>query len=630
MKRQAPDIRSEAIMRGSEPLMARPDVRFVPETYNPETREIEVSLGSGVDVERYDWSTGSWFTERLLMDPAAIQLDRINSGAPFLEDHRQYDLTAVRGVWVKGSVRVENGELVGRVKLSRSKRAEDTVTDILDGVTTSTSVGYLVHKWEVVRENGVEIRTAVEWEPIEGSVVCIPADVTGGIRNLETEEKMKEIDKIEDVAPVAEAAPVVDERAIADAAIAEYEARCAEIRDIGKKLGIDDAVVSGVVGDRSVTVTDAFKRFADLRAAADAEDRNMNRIEVTTDERDLKRNLVTDALAYRAIQSGEPNRDAMAEYGNRSLIEIVRDYIGPSARTCGARELFQRMSTSDFPNILANVANKSLLAAQAQMEDYRWFEKVFTRSDYNDFRAHSTPWLGKTSVLPSVLEGDDYTEGSMTERGESSTAVKYGRDFPFTLEMLVNDDLGAFTDVSMEISEAALRTASSLCAALLTGNQTMGDGNSLFDTVNHGNLSASGGAPDVAKLNELWKFLLEATEDGVRVGKRGRFLLFPASLQPTVEQLYAPNRQLANYTDAALVAGIPAENRIVVPSMTGTAYYMATGARNSARFGYLREDGGLVVSSYEVEKADKVVYHARMVFGCHVNRWQDFAANPGA
>jgi hypothetical protein len=651
--RKAPETRREPIMRDGRELTARNDIRFLPQTYNEATREIDVSLGTGADVERYDWDRGKWFIERLSMDPSAIRLERMNSGAPFLEDHRQYDINATRGVWVQGTVKTDGRELAGRVKLSRSNRASDTVTDILDGILSSTSVGYMVHAWEITNENGVEIRTATDWEPIEGSIVGIPADITGGVRGADdaapanTEENRMDEPKTDpvvepDPAPATEAAPVAEpERALdierekaaaAERAVAEYEARCQEIRKTGRTFGLPEVDIDAVVANRGLAVTDAVRALQEIRAKKDEMDTNQNRIQIGTDETDKKRGLMQDAMMQRAHVGKGTNPDAMREYGSLSLVEMVRDFLGSEARGLSRGDLFARMATSDFPLLLANLANKVKMERTEQSAEYRWFERVFTRGDYTDFRAHAEPNLEAASSMPQVLEGDDYTLGTMSERSESSTALQYGRDFKFTKQMFYNDDLEAFADGPALMTEAAWRKMSDLCASLLSSNQTMGDGVALFHTVTHANLSTSSGVPTATRINELEQFLLNATRttpDGTeRIGAPGKYLLIPASLKPTIKQLFEPIAR-PDYTTEMVAVGIEPENRIVVPSFTGGAYYMTTGRYKAARYGYLRDEGGIVISQYVKPEADALVFHGGVAFGCHINKWQDWSKNAG-
>ena len=656
--RAKPTTQPVPVMRDGRELVARMDARFAPETYDAESNTIRVSLGTGAPVQRYDWNSDTWFIEVLDMSPESWRLDRMNSGAPFLADHRSYDLGAIIGKFVPGSVRIENGELVGTVKLSRSKRSEDNVRDILDGIIANTSVGYAVHQWAdggIDEATQLRIYRAVDIEGLEGSAVGIPADITGGIRSASadvTQEggdmaKVERTEAVENTEATPEAADEthtdvetvvepavekVDERAIADKAIAEYEARCQDIRLTGRKMGLAETEIDAVVADRGLSAESAIRKMADIRAERDRMSETNTRVDVTHDVADKRRNAIGLALEGRARVDKNPDKEAMREFGNLTLREIVRDYLGGDTRGMSNRELFNRMTSSDFPLILANLANKIALARTEASAEYRWFERVFTRMDYNDFRPHSTPWLGAASSLPQVKEGDNYTLGTMNERNESSTAIKYGRDFDFTLEMMVNDDLDAFALAPSIITEAAWRQASNLCAALLSGNQTMGDGNPLFDAA-HANIGASNGVPTAARLNQLDGLLLDQSRPvpggGVeRIGTAGKFLLFPASLKPTIKQLFEPVAR-PDYTTEVLAVGIPEENRIVVPSFTGTSYYMATGRVASARYGYLRDEGGLVVSQYAKPEADKVVYHARLTFGAHINKWEDFAMNAG-
>ncbi|KAJ4854023.1 HK97 family phage prohead protease, partial [Xylella fastidiosa subsp. multiplex] len=68
------------------------------------------------------------------------------------------------------------------VRFGRSPRAEEILRDVLDGIRKHVSVGYLVHQVEVIgqRDAGPLYR-ATDWEPIEISIVSIPADPSVGI-----------------------------------------------------------------------------------------------------------------------------------------------------------------------------------------------------------------------------------------------------------------------------------------------------------------------------------------------------------------------------------------------------------------------------------------------------------------
>jgi hypothetical protein len=612
----------------------RSQVRFFGSSFDPETREIDVSLGTGVPVERWDYARREAYIEILSMEPESVDLTRMNAGAPFLRDHN-WSVDSVIGVFVPGSVRIAGGELLGRVKLSASERNRDIVTDLVDGILPSTSVGYDYDPDAIVEsrdDSGMLTRLLTRWTPLEGSLVGVPADITGGVRSAPAEH-VEGLDMEEVDTAVAENGERDLEKKVAErvaAELAAYQTRCDDIRVAGRKLGLDSAEIDSVLAERSLTADVAIRKLIDARAERDARSTVLTRVDITRDEAETRRALTTDWLASRA-KVQDVNPDAEREIGNISLELLLREMV-PGSRGLSRSALLKRaMTTSDFPLLLENVAHKALIAVNGQMGDYLWYEKVFTRMDYNDFREHSTPWVGHASILPSVLEGAPYTAGSMGEGAEKSTAIKYGKDFQFTLEMLYNDDMDAFAAGPMAIQEAFIRTKSALAAALLTGNQVMSDTKTLFHT-EHANLSASGGVPSVTRVNELWNLLFAMLDpDGsTAIGMQGKFLLFPGTLKAGIEQLYVTNRVLPDYTTEALIANIAPENRIAIPGMTGTAYYMATGRRNSARWGYLRDEGGLVISEHEEYNNDSMVWHARGVFGCHINTWGDFAANPGA
>jgi hypothetical protein len=160
------------------PLSVRAEVQNI----NDDTRTVDVVFSTGADVERYDWWTGKRYIERLSMKPEHVRLDRLNAGGPVLDAHSSYSITDQIGV-------VESAKVVakeGRASLRFSKR--DSVTpiwgDIRDKVIRNVSVGYRVHKFEEeTNGNKLPIRTAIDWEPYEISMVPMPADMGAQVRS---------------------------------------------------------------------------------------------------------------------------------------------------------------------------------------------------------------------------------------------------------------------------------------------------------------------------------------------------------------------------------------------------------------------------------------------------------------
>lgn len=152
-------------------------------TFDEADQSIEVVWTTGADVLRYDWLDGPYL-ERLETAPENVRLDRLNAGAPFLDAHNAFELAAVIGAVVPGSARMEGGEGVARMRLTRAAGAADIVQNIRDGIIRNVSVGYLVHAFtRTEAADGVPaLMVATDWEPVEISAVPVPADPGAGIR----------------------------------------------------------------------------------------------------------------------------------------------------------------------------------------------------------------------------------------------------------------------------------------------------------------------------------------------------------------------------------------------------------------------------------------------------------------
>ena len=151
-------------------------VRFLPAEDGAEagTDLVELAFASAAPVERW------WGIEELDMSPGAVRLDRLANAGPLLLDHHA---TVGAQVGVVKSVRLDpDGIARARVRFSRRPEAQAIAQDVRDGILGKISVGYRVHRAELVGErDGVEVYRIVDWEPLEISIVAVPADDSVGI-----------------------------------------------------------------------------------------------------------------------------------------------------------------------------------------------------------------------------------------------------------------------------------------------------------------------------------------------------------------------------------------------------------------------------------------------------------------
>jgi HK97 family phage prohead protease len=154
-------------------------------SFNADANTIDVTWSTGADVQREDYN--GTYVERLLMGQENVRLDRLNSGAPFLDVHNSGSLGDVIGVVVGSTARIENGKGLATIKLSSAATDADVVQKIRDGVIKNVSVGYWVHSsTRVEGEKGQpDVVVCDDWEPLEISAVPIPADAGAQIRSAQ-------------------------------------------------------------------------------------------------------------------------------------------------------------------------------------------------------------------------------------------------------------------------------------------------------------------------------------------------------------------------------------------------------------------------------------------------------------
>jgi hypothetical protein len=160
-------------------------------SFNQKDNSVEVVWTTGAPVRRFDWRTDRFYSEVLLVTPAAVRLDRLNSGALFLNTHSDSDLSDVIGSVVPGSAKLEAGKGTARVRLSNAAGDADIVSKIRDGIIRNVSVGYAIHRVEKTKniDSDDEWRV-VDWEPLEISAVPIPADAGSQIRKNDDRAQM--------------------------------------------------------------------------------------------------------------------------------------------------------------------------------------------------------------------------------------------------------------------------------------------------------------------------------------------------------------------------------------------------------------------------------------------------------
>lgn len=150
------------------------------------------TTGAPVKRRRYSgWDTVVNFEEVLLVSNKAIDLTRMNSGAPVLDNHRGYEsvknaIAIVDKAWIDGDV----GRAIVRFPVEGTDLEADKVFNKINDpngpIIKNVSVGYSIDKIRIEepKKKGEIERVIVErWTPYEISFVNIPADPDAQVRS---------------------------------------------------------------------------------------------------------------------------------------------------------------------------------------------------------------------------------------------------------------------------------------------------------------------------------------------------------------------------------------------------------------------------------------------------------------
>lgn len=244
-------------------------------------------------------------------------------------------------------------------------------------------------------------------------------------------------------------------------------------------------------------------------------------VSTVEDESDKRRDASVSALLVR---SGYGTKEQIAAQGTNpyrgmSLMEMARASLeskGISAKGMDKRQVVSAaftQSASDFPILLTDAIHRVLLSSYA-LQALTW-QRFCKRGEVSDFRAHNRFRVGSLGNLQPKNELGEYKNVAIPD-GEKSvmTAATKGYIINLSREMIINDDLGAFTDQAAAMGRAAARTVEADVYALLSENSglgpVMGDGQTLLHA-DHGNV-ATAAAPSSAAFDAL-RVLMASQKD---------------------------------------------------------------------------------------------------------------------
>ena len=597
-----------------------------PESFDSEARTVDVKWTTGATVRRrsffgdYDVTLGT--------EAANVRLDRLNSSAPFLNAHSANALSDVIGVVVPGSARMVDGEGFATVKLSDTESDADVVRKIETGLIRNVSVGFNIHTRVVTeKDDGPDQHFVSDWEPFEISAVPMGADSGAHIRSLDR-SKSQEMDDTKKIAAEAEAKRADVAKATEAAAVAAVAAdgtRRSEIRALATTHGIDVDTYGAWLDDPACGVDTA--RAHVLTALADRDDSTATRshfsIDMGTGDGEKRATAIRSAILHRSdpgLYAGDYDKHGASDFRGMSLLDIARHCLestGVTTRGLSRREIagmafsmrsegFERkriglasarrigpaLTVSDFPLIMAEVANASL--RRGLMEVGETYTQWAQSRPASDFRANHELAFGEAPNLAKVNESGEFKRGTIVEGDETWNLSTFGLILAFTRQALISDKIGALTQAPFKLGQSVQRNRSDVVYDLINDNGNMRDGVAYFHA-NHGNLEAATvGAPNKARLAAMRLLGRSKTDIGgiAKINARMTAILAPAALETDVDDI------ISQFVPVTASTGMPAAFRSLTPIIeprlddgSAVAWYTVAGGFDSLVYGTLDGEG---------------------------------------
>jgi hypothetical protein len=647
------------------PLERAASAHFVPSSVDEKARTIEVVMTTGEGVMRHPYWGGPFegesYLEELEISEKSLRTERLDKDLPLQADHQRGIDSTLGSV---GDWRIEDGKLIGVARFSdRNDQSREAFIGAKEGHLKDFSLGYRIHGYSVTKrdkDSGNAI-LATDLEPLELSLVAIPAETGANSRSAQVDHEMNTCqvrDLCEPMAAKPKPEPTMTEEekraaAARDAAAAaaaqpapvstgatpaEVQVQVEAARAEGAAAGATEArelvtAVDGLCGRMSIdapgriallacaSIEDARAMAIDLVFDADqaaGEISTASRAEVGTDhQREGFIRGFTNKIECELNPGQEYSEDGK-RHAYRPLVDQLREMY-PEVRDAHPMDVAKRASSGQFPGILATGTNR-VLQQRFKEAPSNWGGLTRERK-FKDFReVEMKRRTGSTTGLDHIAEAAEYKYAKFGEQTDSYRIKKYGKLAILTLEMIQDDDLGAFSDIVQEQLELAVSGRADLVWGLFTDNPTMGyDATTLFHA-NHGNIGATAATVSKVTLNEARLAMQkQTTPAGRALNLLPKYLCIPPDLWADADEMItqsitAATTATTNYWNGRLE--IISESRLSTDSVT--AWYLSAGATLS---GPSMEHGTMIgketphMEREEDFKRDGIAFKIRDFFG---------------
>ena len=600
---------------------------FAPQSVNMDDRTVDVIWSTGAPVKRRDFDGN--YVERLSLDAKAVDLSRL-IGASVLDAHRQTAVRDVLGTVRDAAVTGKKGTAI--IQFSARPEVEPIWQDVTAGILRHISVGYSVEEWADSLEDGTRVRTATRWTPHEISLVPSPADPGATVRmeenNMEHQNTASEDTQAQTTNDNA-GVDVIQTRATINT----------EIRSIANVAGLDQGFVDSLI-DRQADADEARRAAFDELAKRGGGDirTEQTRVEIidSHDDPEVRARQMGEAL-YSRINPGHELSEPARRYAYATPVDMAKELLtlrGGQVTGLSPASMITRAlhTTSDFPIILGDTVGRTLRDAYQTAPS--GIRRLGRQTTAKDFRSINKLMLGEAPMLEKLNEHGEIKAGTMTEAKEAYKVETWARKIGITRQVLVNDDLGAFSDLARRMGQAAAETEARVLVDLLESNT--GNGPKMDDTkalfhADHGNKAGTGAVISDATLSAA-RLALRTQKglSGEPIRVTPKYLLVPPALETEAEKWLA-TVAAAKAADVNPFSG--SLSLVIEPRLaSATRWYITADPSeiDGLEFAYLAGGEGPQVESKSGWDVDGVEIRVILDYGAGFVDHRGWFANAGA
>ena len=254
-------------------------------------------------------------------------------------------------------------------------------------------------------------------------------------------------------------------------------------------------------------------------------------------------------LAFDALMAGrQPGAGVRPLSGIREAYILLSGDYEMTGRFYPDQVGLAAVDSTSMAGIVANALNKVVVN---RFQEYpKWWAPIVTIEDFANLQTVRWMTVGGVGELPTVSEGQAYTELTWDDQTETSTWAKKGGYLGITLEAIDKDDTRRLQQAPRALAQAAWLALSKAASNVFTTasgtGPTMSDGVVLFHS-NHSNVGST--ALSTSSWGATRTAMRKASElnSSERLGAltAPRYLLVPPDLEATAIQVLASD---ADYT----------------------------------------------------------------------------------